>query len=587
MPLAAWLGGLVLLAAASMYAHDALYLRRLAGRLRRTPLPAAHTALATPHPAGSPAPEAQDTAPPRRSMPERSPARVPAPVAASSEGAVAVLGAVSGRVPVEACVANRGQVPADRRVPVDGGVPASAQLPIQARTADGLVPVDSGVLGSGEVQDCVPGSTPDATSGSVPVHAPDGQVPTDGQVPVHGGVPRAAHDPAHDPVHDCVPRSAQGPADSKVPGRGQVPAADHLPANGHVPASVPSRVSVIIAARNEAPHIAAAASSLLAQDHPDLEFIVVDDRSTDGTGALIDQLAATDPRVQPVHIRDLPRGWLGKNHALATGAARATGPWLLFADADVRLHPTAVRRALAFAEARRLDHLTIGPAMTARGYWLQAWVALTVMMVMSFVSPRRMNHPRGRAGFGVGAFNLVRRTAYEASGTHRALALRPDDDVCLGMRLRHQGFRQWAAAEPDLAEVEWYPTIAAAVHGLEKNAFAVLNYRPSLVAAATAATLAMFLGPLAGALLLHGAQAWPYRATALLQAATVWLYATTFVVPHRPWRAALVALAYPVAALLYTYAMARSAVVALTRRGITWRDTFYPLDELRRHTGLD
>ena len=355
-----------------------------------------------------------------------------------------------------------------------------------------------------------------------------------------------------------------------------------LPTAAHLP-----RVSVIVAARDEARRFADAARSLLAQEYPDIEWILVDDRSTDGTGRLIDEAAAHDHRVQAVHIRHLPDGWLGKNHALATGAARASGQWLLFTDGDVWLHPTALRRAIDVAAARGLDHLTIGPAMTADGYWLQSWVTFTLMMVLTFLSPRRMNRPHGPGGFGIGAFNLIRRTAYEAIGTHRAIALRPDDDVRLGMRLRRHGFRQWAAAEPDLVRVQWYPSISEAVRGLEKNAFAVLDYRPAALAAATAGCLALTLGPLAGALLLHGAVAWLFRAAAALEAVTVWGYAVRFVVPGRPWRAALVACAYPVAGLVYTYAMARSAGIALTRGGITWRGTFYPLDQLRRHTGLE
>jgi hypothetical protein len=357
-------------------------------------------------------------------------------------------------------------------------------------------------------------------------------------------------------------------------------------------APAPSReplVSVVVAARDEAAGIAATVRALRAQDLPGLEVVVVDDRSTDGTGALVDALAA-EPAGHPVralHVRELPPGWLGKNHALWRGAALARGRWLLFTDGDVWLHPGAVRVAVGFAEARRLDHLTLGPALRAPGYALQAWIALALLAILTFLSPRAMNRPRSGRGYGVGAFNLVRRSAYEAIGTHRAIALRPDDDLRLGLRLRRAGFRQWAAAEPALVSVQWYPTLGAAIRGLEKNAFAVLGYRPALLAAAVAGLLALFLGPLLGAAAAPGGAAWLFAAVAAAQWAAVAAVAATFVVPGRPARAAAVALAYAPAALAFAYAMARSGAIALLRGSVQWRGTRYPLQRLRGQTGLE
>jgi GT2 family glycosyltransferase len=354
-------------------------------------------------------------------------------------------------------------------------------------------------------------------------------------------------------------------------------------------------VSVVVAARDEAASIGATVSALQAQDHPALEIVLVDDRSTDGTGDLMDALAASGrqgarpapgpPPIRVVRVRDLPPGWLGKNHALWRGARLARGRWLLFTDADVRLHPAAVGAAVRFAEERRLDHLALGPALTARGFGLQAWVSVGLLTILTFLSPRSMNRPSSRRGYGVGAFNLVRRSAYEAIGTHRAIALRPDDDVRLGLRLRRAGFRQWAAAEPALARVEWYGSLGEAIRGLEKNAFAVLNYRPAVLALAVAGTAALFVGPCVGAALVPGPAAWVFRADVAVQWATVATVSALFVVPGRPARAAAVALAYPWAALVFAYAMARSGWLALARGSVEWRGTRYDLGALRSQTG--
>src|SRR5689334_11686200 len=130
------------------------------------------------------------------------------------------------------------------------------------------------------------------------------------------------------------------------------------------------RLSVVIPACNEAASIEASVKSRLAQDYPDFEVCVVDDRSTDGTSAIVDRLAQGDPRVRPLHITKLPEGWLGKVHALHQGASTATGEWLLFTDADVHFAPGTLRRVIAYCEARGIDFITTIPTIWQRGILL-------------------------------------------------------------------------------------------------------------------------------------------------------------------------------------------------------------------------
>ena len=131
-------------------------------------------------------------------------------------------------------------------------------------------------------------------------------------------------------------------------------------------------VSVIVAARDEAAGIEAAMGSLLALDYPALEVIAVDDRSGDATGAILDRLAAHDRRLRVLHVRELPPGWLGKNHAVALGAREARGELLLFTDADVEFAPAALRSAVSILEAEELDHLALGPGLRLPGAWIAA-----------------------------------------------------------------------------------------------------------------------------------------------------------------------------------------------------------------------
>ena len=225
-------------------------------------------------------------------------------------------------------------------------------------------------------------------------------------------------------------------------------------------------MSVVVPARNEATTVEAAACALLALDYPALELVAVDDRSTDDTGRILDGLAASDARLRTLHIASLPAGWLGKNHAMAEGAARATGDWLLFTDADVHFAPDALKRALGFALRHRLGHLVAFPHLVAPGFMERAFVsAFAVYASLGFRVWELP--PAGTRGFaGVGAFNLVRRGDYERVGGHSRLALEVIDDVKLGLVPRRSGVPQGACDSGGLVKVRWQDGFFASLGGL-------------------------------------------------------------------------------------------------------------------------
>ncbi|MCE7874966.1 glycosyltransferase, partial [bacterium CPR1] len=137
----------------------------------------------------------------------------------------------------------------------------------------------------------------------------------------------------------------------------------------------PPGLSIVVAASNEEHTVQAAMSSLLALDYPDLQVIVVNDRSTDRTGDLLERLAARDGRLTVHHVRTLPPGWLGKTHALQQGAGLARHELILFTDADVHFSPDSLRRAVAALQAMDLDHLVVTPWIEARGLIEQVFVS--------------------------------------------------------------------------------------------------------------------------------------------------------------------------------------------------------------------
>jgi glycosyltransferase involved in cell wall biosynthesis len=342
------------------------------------------------------------------------------------------------------------------------------------------------------------------------------------------------------------------------------------------------RLSLIVPALNEAETLEAAVQSMLRQDYPNLEILLINDRSTDATGDVMERLAGRDSRIRVIHIASLPDGWLGKNHALYVGARQASGDWLLFADADVHFDPTTFRRAVAYAAREQLDHLTLVPDLTARRFWLRSWVAFFQMAFITYQRPLLANDPSSPVGVGIGAFNLVRRPAYEGMGTHAAISLRPDDDLRLGQRLKLMGYRQRVLDGSGLLRVEWYPSLWEAIQGLEKNVFAGLNYNLAVAVWVLLLMAAVMIWPFCALFLVKGPAFWWYVATAALQL-------VTFVLANgnQGLRALALAPTLPVGAVLFGFTVARSTWLAVKRGGISWRGTFYSLGELRRQTGLE
>ena len=363
-------------------------------------------------------------------------------------------------------------------------------------------------------------------------------------------------------------------------GSGRVPVLANLRGTGSKPDYYPS-VSVVVAARDEKEAVEAALRSLLEQDYPgSLEVIAVDDRSTDGTGEVLAGLAARVPgRLRHLRVDRLPEGWLGKNHALWLGAGEAEGGWLLFTDADVRFAPDCVELAVRYALDEGFDHLALAPELVSRGTALKSFVAAFSLVFEVTQRPWRVSDAEARESVGVGAFNLVRRVAYEVAGTHGALRMRPDDDLRLGRALKEAGFRQGVAYGTGTVWVEWHRSLAGAVRGLGKSMFPGVDYRLSAALLASLGLFATNVLPFFGVFLARRAL------TRLLFGADVLvLFAMYARGARRSGTPAYLAALHPFGASALIFAMLRSTYKTLARGGIEWRGTFYPLETLRRGT---
>lgn len=350
------------------------------------------------------------------------------------------------------------------------------------------------------------------------------------------------------------------------------------------------RVSIIVAARDEERHIEEALGSLMAQDYPDFEVLVVDDRSTDRTAAILDRVAERwrreaeraarsghrRPRLRVLHLEAVPDGWLGKNHALHRGAAESEGEVLLFTDADVIMRPDALARAVALLERRGLDHLAVAPRLHGGGPWASITVAVFLVAFLIRFRPWKAPDPRSRGHIGVGAFNLVRAAAYRSIGGHTTLAFRPDDDIRLGRRLKQAGFRQAAAIGRNSVMVEWYPSFRAMARGLRKNSFAAVDYRLAPILAGTALPLIFVFWPAVAVFVTDGLLLRLNAAILLLGALSTWDTARAHGLPR--WTG----LAFPLGSLLLLWIVWSATLATLRTGGIEWRGTRYPLEQLRR-----
>lgn len=339
--------------------------------------------------------------------------------------------------------------------------------------------------------------------------------------------------------------------------------------------SDPPKVSVIVAARNEVRKIEAALRSILAQDYPSLEFIVVDDRSTDETAVILDRLANEDPRMHVVHIVELPKGWLGKNHAQHFGAQRATGELILFSDADVMMERSVVSRAVTYLHREEIDHLAITPNLQMPGLLLGMFGGAFALFFCMYAKPWKARDPKSPRHVGIGAFNLVRTEAYRAIGGHQLIAMRPDDDMKLGKLLKKHGFHQDLVLGDGLITVEWYSSLGELIRGLEKNTFAGVEYSLATVVIFSIAQLIVFIWPLIALILTRGAIWW-------LNLAIVGSLAVLYMDNAHCYRAKRWhCVGFPVTALLFQYIIWRATLKTLMNDGIDWRGTHYSLSELK------
>jgi cellulose synthase/poly-beta-1,6-N-acetylglucosamine synthase-like glycosyltransferase len=332
-------------------------------------------------------------------------------------------------------------------------------------------------------------------------------------------------------------------------------------------------LAIIIPVRNEEEDVEKALESICNINYKNHRVIVINDRSTDRTGEILEKFKAKYPQLSVTTITTLPDGWLGKNNALYQGYKNSDEEWLLFVDADIVFQPDAINKAVGYAVNQQLDHLGVLPETISRSTLLNSIMSTSSYLLMVNMRPWAAKNPKSPAFIGIGAFNLVRRSAYEKAGTHEKIKIKAVDDVHLGMMMKRGGFRQDVLAGSGAVCLEWYKNLHQYGCGILKNSFALANYSVSHSLFNVLATTFCIALPVP-ILLIFGSGSERLMAAVLFLFQLIYM---TFVLPNKWWHAFVI----PFAGCYIAYFVLKSTMLTLKQGGIYWRDSFYSLKMLK------
>lgn len=250
------------------------------------------------------------------------------------------------------------------------------------------------------------------------------------------------------------------------------------------PASSAPKVTVIVPARNEEKNIANCLFHLFKQNYRNYEIIVVDDRSTDKTPHLLENFKKLSPvPFRVVRIEKLPEGWTGKNHGMWCASKAAAGEWMLFTDADTTHSPESLSSAMAAAESRKIDFLTLAPETESRSFWEKTVQPLAVGSLALWFDSEKVNDPKSGVVLANGQFILVKKEVYEKVGGNESVKKEVVEDVELAKKVRAAGYTMQFLNGTNLYATRMYSTLREIKTGwtriftylFDKNAAAILE----------------------------------------------------------------------------------------------------------------
>jgi hypothetical protein len=258
------------------------------------------------------------------------------------------------------------------------------------------------------------------------------------------------------------------------------------------------------------------------------------------------------------------------------GFEKSRGEWIVFTDADVHFAPDVLGRAVALANEQHWDHMSLLTAITMRGFWEITAISYFALGFVFGNEPWLASNPRSRRYVGVGAFQLVRRSAYEKSGGHRRLRMDVIEDMKLGKLIKLAGFSSGVAVAQDMVRVRWHSGVGNVIRGVTKNFFAACHYSALFALGAMTLPLIMSVLPFFG---LEFATGWARVLAGIAAGCAIAIHSAMI---GSTDASPLYGLTHPLGALLFFWMLGRSAIATIWRGGVVWRGTFYPIDELRK-----
>ena len=345
----------------------------------------------------------------------------------------------------------------------------------------------------------------------------------------------------------------------------------------------PPLISVCIPARNEERNIRKCVQSILQQDYPNLEVIVLDDRSTDATYSILTDIASQDSRLHPISGSELPPGWAGKPHALFQASASARGEWFCFVDADTFLSPETLSACYIKATETQADMFTIMTFQILGSFWEKTVMPLVMTALSVGFSPRKVNDPNQKDAIANGQFILIKRTTYDGINGHESVKNSIVEDKAISEQVKWNGYRLIVADGAQVAQTRMYTSLPEMWEGWTKNIYLGLRDQASLLwlgifgaFLAIMASLVLPLWPVLGFTLYQSNGTW-MELMVIAEALLLWLYLVvirarvTKNMKISPWYA----LTTPLGAGIFAAMMLTSAWKVVSRTGVTWKGRKY------------
>ncbi len=342
-------------------------------------------------------------------------------------------------------------------------------------------------------------------------------------------------------------------------------------------------VSICIPARNEENNIRRCVEAALAQDYPNIEVIVLDDRSTDATLTQLTDIASRDSRLIPINGSDLPVGWAGKPHALFQASAVAHGEWLCFVDADTFLEPQAISSVYAKALETEADLFTVMTRQILGSFWEKVVMPLVMTALSVGFSPRKVNDPSRRDAVANGQFIFIKRSIYDLIGGHEKVKDQIVEDKAISEQVKWNGHRLVVADGMQVVSTRMYTSLETMWEGWTKNIYLGLRDHPAmLLLGAFGATLALIAAlflpvwPLLGLNWYLKGGEW-MALSVITESILVWGYLLymRMKVASKMQISAWYALTTPLGAGVFASMMLTSAWKVLSGQGVTWRGRNY------------